>query len=83
MRFWREESKMRRVMPLKIRFVNIDALDSEDRLKRAYGRIFVLVKQNLQNRRFKRRVGLHELINLPAILGLSYVKLNSTQEYTT
>lgn len=42
---------MRKIAPLKFEFVYIDAPDSKERLKRAYGRIFAIARQNIINRR--------------------------------
>lgn len=45
---------MKRIMPMKIRFVLVESPDSKKRLQTAYNRIFVVAKQNLVNKAQKR-----------------------------
>lgn len=41
---------MKRIMPLKFRFIYINGPDSEERIQRVCNRIFEIAKQNLVKR---------------------------------
>lgn len=38
---------MRRILPIRIKFVSVDDPDSNRRLQMAYNRIFMIAKQNI------------------------------------
>lgn len=46
----REGEEMKRIMPLRFRFVYVNAPDSDDRLQRACNRIFDIAKQKILQR---------------------------------
>lgn len=41
---------MRKVVPIKLKFFYLDKPESSSRLKAAYGRIFMIAKQNILNK---------------------------------
>ena len=44
---------MRRIMPMKIKFVPLEDPDGKKRLQTAYNRIFAIARQNILERRNK------------------------------
>lgn len=41
---------MKRIMPLRFRFIYVNASDNEERIQRVCNRIFAIAKQNLINK---------------------------------